>query len=166
MTARTFVRIYDMKKIVDMSADETLKKIDAAITGKRPAIIPWYLKSEFVGKVEGSKFRIQKTRSNGGYILNYIYARVFYGTVAETPDGKAEIDGRFRMNGIIRGVFYAFCIMWVVGAFSALLSGENIHEMVFLYAFFVFAAGLIFKLFSMAFRKDEAAVLEFLEGLK
>ena len=166
MTARTFVRIYGMKKVVNMSADEALRKIESVITGKRPAIIPWYLKSEFVGKVNGSKFRIQKTRSNGGYIFNYIYARVFYGTVTEIPDGKVEIEGRFRMNGIIRCVLYVFFITWTIVAFSALLSGENILETVFLYAFYVFVAGLIFKLFSLAFRKDETAIIEFLESIK
>ena len=155
-----------MKVVVDISAEETLKKIEAAITGKRPVvIIPWYLKNEFIGKINGNKFEIQKTRSSG-FLFNYKYARVFYGTVTETPDGKAEINGEFKMNDIVKGLIIGFYIAAVIGIICNIFMGESVIETIICFVVFALANILLIKLLSLAFRKDEAAVIEFLEGLK
>lgn len=153
-----------MKKTVDMSADEALKKIEAAITGERPrVIISCYIKNEFVGEVHGNKFEIQRTKSNGS-LSRYIYARVFHGTVTDTPDGKAEIEGEFEMNGIIKGMIITLFITAIIGVVYNIFMGEAAIGTIVTFAVYVLANILVFKLYSMISRKDEIAVLEFLES--
>lgn len=157
--------VANMKIIVGISASDVLERIRENISEKNGSVVYNNLtcKDEFIGKVSGNSFWIQRTKPR--YWLSHMNARIFKGTVHEVSADKAVIEGRFRFNNN-RTLFAVLLFLISVYKILSITTGIKAIVAIMLSGAIIFGVVYGLSLISkLVFKREESQVIEFLKGL-